>query len=112
MGASTKRGAGWPVPRTGCTFGWTFNEQGGAVGIAPTMAELRKMPDEELVQHYDKAAGSTVLGLNFFREELSRRVTERQTRMMLRLTWVLAVMTGIVTAATLLNVWLVLRLAP
>lgn len=76
------------------------------------MAELQEMPDEELVQHYDHAAGLTVLGLGFFREELSRRATERQTRTMLRLTWVLVVMTGVVTAATLLNVWLVFRLAP
>lgn len=78
---------------------------GGAGGtIAPTLAELRAMPDEELIRHYDRTATSTGLSLNFLAAEITRREQSRQTRTIVRLTWAIAAMTLMVTVATIVNV--------
>jgi len=73
----------------------------------PSMADLRAMSDEELVQRYDQVAATTVpLAPTFFRDEISRRQTERQTDTIRRLTWVV---TGLTVANVGLVAWEVLR---
>lgn len=49
------------------------------MGMAPTMAALRAMTDEDLIERHDGIAESTAVGLNFYRDELNRRGYERAT---------------------------------
>jgi curved DNA-binding protein CbpA len=54
--------------------------------FAPKLAELEALSDEELRRAYDEAAGNTAIGLDWYREELSRRRYERDAEAMRRLT--------------------------
>jgi hypothetical protein len=65
--------------------------------MAKTIADLQSLSDDELVEQYDKLAGSTQVGINYYLAELERRRVDRQSRQMLRLTWV-------VTGLTVVNV--------
>ena len=78
--------------------------------MAESLAELRALSDDEVVERYDKQARTTVVGLNFWMEELNRRYQQRQTDSMLRLTKWITLMTVIVTIATLVNVGIALCL--
>ncbi len=69
--------------------------------MAPKLSELRTMSDEELERRYDEVAQETVVGLAWFREEISRRAMAaqtaeiiRETRVMRRLTWVITFLTA------------------
>lgn len=75
---------------------------------------------EDLLREYDRLAGSTEVGLSFYREEIARRELAEQSQQMLTLTaamrnmtadirkWTQVVMwlTIIVTALTVINVML------
>src|SRR5689334_13180820 len=79
--------------------------------MAYTVAELRTLSDADLIREHDRIAQSTVLGLNYFRDELYRRDQDAQTRVMLKLTRVITWMTGIILVLTVVNtilVWLAL----
>lgn len=65
--------------------------------MAKTIAELRAMSDDELIEQHDTLAGTTQVGTGFYLAELERRQVDRQARQMLRLTWV-------VTGLTVVNV--------
>lgn len=65
--------------------------------MAKTIAELRTLSDDELIEQHDKLAESTQIGTGFYLAELERRQADRQSRQMLRLTWV-------VTGLTVVNV--------
>ena len=67
-------------------------------------AEVQKLSMEEVVAEFDKIAGQTVNNLNFWAAEVSRRMQERQSSGMLRLTKWIAVMTVVMTVATIVNV--------
>jgi hypothetical protein len=54
--------------------------------MALKLADLRSMSDEELVRTYDQMAPTTMVGLDWYREELNRRAYERDTEAMRSLT--------------------------
>ncbi len=70
------------------------------------LEELRNISTEDLVKRHDHAAENTVVGVDYYLDELSRRDQEAQTRAMLRLTWLIAGMTGVMVVATIFNVLL------
>ena len=72
------------------------------------LADLRAMSDDDLIKEHDK--------LDFYeyqqseyRDELLRRQQERNTKTMKCLTIVITILTAIVTAATIVNVWAALK---
>jgi len=72
---------------------------------APTLRELVSMSDKEFLDRADQLAQSTVVGLDWFREELVRRATERAARQVFWLTVVVAV-AAVSQAIAALGVWL------
>jgi hypothetical protein len=52
--------------------------------MAPTMSELHRMSDEELVVEHDRLSKDTGLGVQYCLGELARRDMERQGQIMLR----------------------------
>lgn len=79
------------------------------MGMTPTFEGMREITDGELLEVYNQQAKNTSIGLAFLRDEIQRREQNRQTRTMVTLTWSIAVMTLVVTVATLINVWLVVQ---
>ena len=73
-------------------------------GMAQSLSGLRSLTDDELVKKHDDQAKTTVVGIQYYLDELNRRYQERQTKSMLRFTKHIAVMTLVVTLATLINV--------
>jgi len=71
--------------------------KGGHVGKAHSWRELKAMSDRELIEEHDKITNIIGEYLVTIREELRHRERTKQTRVML---W----MTGVITAATILNV--------
>ena len=61
--------------------------------MAPTIEKLEAMSDEELRAAYNQVAEHTIIGLEWYREEMRRRIAERQTRALIRLTWAIAAFT-------------------
>ncbi len=47
--------------------------------MAPTLARLREMSDDEVVKAYDQATTTAVVGASFFLDELRRRELDRAT---------------------------------
>ena len=76
-------------------------------GNALSLHDLQKLTDDEVVKRHDEQAKTTVVGTQYFLDELNRRYQERQTTTMLRLTKCITFMTLAVTAATITNVVLV-----
>src|SRR5665647_1127058 len=74
------------------------------MGMSPSFDKLKKLSVEELEQLYDKEAQSSVIGTNFYLDELARRAQDRQSSLMLsytkRMLW-LTVIIGIFTLANL-----------
>jgi hypothetical protein len=62
--------------------------------VAPTIEELEGLSDEELRARYNEIAEHTVVGLEWYREELQRRQFARQTRWLVILTVVIAILTA------------------
>jgi hypothetical protein len=54
--------------------------------FAPKLAELESLSDDDIRKGYDEAAGNTAIGLEWYREELSRRRYERDAAAMHHLT--------------------------
>ena len=75
-------------------------------GMALSLSDLQKLTDDELVERHDAQAKTTVVGTQYFLDELNRRHQERQTKAMLRFTKWMAGMTVVITVATLGNVGL------
>jgi hypothetical protein len=63
--------------------------------MAPTIEELEAMSNAEIRALYNEEATHTVVGLEWYREELRRRALERQTAKLVTLTWVLAALTAV-----------------
>jgi len=70
---------------------------------APTLAELRALSDEALVEKYDQISGKEFFSSNDVLNELMRRESSKQTRAMLRYTLWIVLMTLIVTLTTIVN---------
>lgn len=77
------------------------------MSASPSIRELRTLSDEELIRRHDEEATHTVVGTQYYLDELHRRAQERQTTTIVRYTryifW-LTVAVGVLTAA---NGWLV-----
>lgn len=72
---------------------------------AKTLGGLRDMSDEELIASHDAMinTGNYVVGLDYYLRELARREQDRQTRTMVRLTWVIGVLTAINVAVVVVS---------
>ena len=75
-------------------------------GMALSLSDLQNLTDDELVEWHDSQAKTTVVGIQYFLDELNRRYQERQTKAMLRFTKWITVMTVVITLATLAGVGL------
>lgn len=63
---------------------------------AKSLQQLRDLSDDELVQQHDQIArGKAVVQVDYYLRELARRDADRQTRAMVRLTWVIAALTAV-----------------
>ena len=74
--------------------------------MAHSYAELRGMSLEELRQKYDQRARSTQVGLNFYRDEMTRRQVEEQSEQMLTKTEEMRSMTADIRQWTRMVMWL------
>ena len=72
--------------------------------MASTYKELRRLSEDQLVQQYDDMARSTQIGLDFLREEIARRTTEKQTEQTLAATRQMRTLTIVIGILTLVNV--------
>ena len=77
------------------------------MGYIPKHDELQALSYEELVARYDAAAANTVVGTDFYREELFRRQVARESARMLKLTETIRTLTWAILVLTLANVVLV-----
>lgn len=66
--------------------------------------ELQKLSDEQLIDLYDKCAKNTVVGLQYYVDELVRRQNERSNKIMVNCTVAITIMTAIMLLATIVNV--------
>lgn len=70
---------------------------------AKTIAELQALSDDELVKQHDALAASTSVGTGYYLDELRRREVERQSERMLRLTWIVTVLTVVNVVAVFVS---------
>lgn len=71
--------------------------------MSETFAELQTLSDEDLVRKHDHLATTTAPGTNHYLQELARRDQHRQTQAILRYTLCVAIMTAVITIATVVN---------
>jgi len=69
-----------------------------------TFEELEKLSDNELREMYDKIAKSTVVGLDFIRDEIFRRDSEKIQTKMLKMTRTMRFLTVGIFLLTIINV--------
>ena len=69
-----------------------------------TYENLKKISAEELKQKYDELSSSTQVGLNFYREEIARRESEKMNSEMVNMTSQMRNMTIAISIMTLVNV--------
>jgi hypothetical protein len=67
------------------------------VGRYPTYSQLRTISEAELIERLDRIAERSEPGAPYYLEELTRRELARQTTILLRLSWITAVLTFVVT---------------
>jgi hypothetical protein len=72
--------------------------------MAPTIEQLEGMTDAEVRAAYNRHAVNVSEGLEWHREELRRRATERQTRALIRLTWAIALFTIVLVAFEIIGI--------
>lgn len=78
--------------------------------MSESLRELRLLSDDELIKRHDEHAQHTQVGINHYLAELSRRDLDRQTQAMLRYTWWITIMTGVMLLLTLINVFFAFRM--
>jgi hypothetical protein len=69
-----------------------------------TYEELKLLSIDDLKQKYDKLSSSTCVGLNFYREEIARRESEKLNSDMVKMTSQMRNMTIAISIMTLVNV--------
>lgn len=69
-----------------------------------TIAELKRRSDEQIMAAYDVAVGQTIVGADYYLEELRRREQTRVATEMKRFTRWIFWLTLVVTVATIVNV--------
>jgi hypothetical protein len=77
------------------------------MGMIPTYEQLGSLSDQDLIDRYDAAAQRTVVGTDFYLDELNRRAQARQSTAILELTRQVRNLTVIITLLTIINVALV-----
>jgi signal transduction histidine kinase len=77
------------------------------MGMIPTHGQLASLSDQDLVDRYDAAAQTTVVGTGFYLDELNRRAQARQSAAILDLTRQVRNLTVIITLLTIINIALV-----
>jgi hypothetical protein len=65
---------------------------------------LVALSDEELIKLYDEQARYTVVGLNYFTEEIVRRRNEKTNKALLNYTKWITIMTAVMLLSTIINV--------
>jgi hypothetical protein len=78
-------------------------KRGGKPLPARSFQELRETSSEELVRAHDAEAEHTVVGVNYFLDELARREAAAQTAAIVKLTLAIAICTAVVTVATIVS---------
>jgi hypothetical protein len=76
------------------------------VGRYPAYSQLRTLREAELIEMLDRLAEPSELGAQYYLAELTRRELARQTTILVRLSWIMALQIFVVT---LLAVALVLN---
>ena len=77
------------------------------MGMTPTHEKLQELSDEDLIHEYNQTARNTVVGINFYTEELARRRASRQNDEMIKINKSVKNMTVLITVLTVINVVLV-----
>ena len=72
-------------------------------GMAHSLYDLLNLTDDEVVRRHDDQAKTTVVGTQYYLDELNRRYQKRQTEAMLRLTKCSVDMMFVITFAALVN---------
>lgn len=79
--------------------------------MAQSHEQIQAMTDEEIIERYNAVADQTTVGLNWWQDELHRRHLSRQAKQiqddsttLRQLTWMIAILTMVVTVATIVNV--------
>jgi len=70
--------------------------------MSKSIADLRALSDEDLIHEHDETARSTVVGTNYYLDELARRESKRSADAVLQntitvrnLTWAIGVLTAL-----------------
>lgn len=79
------------------------------MSASPSIHELRTLSDEELIRRHDSEATHTLVGTQYYLDELHRRAQERQTITVVRYTKYIFWLTVAVGVLTATNVWLVVN---
>jgi hypothetical protein len=66
------------------------------VSSYPSYSQLRTMSEEGLIAELDRIAGRSELGAPCYLAELTRRELARQTAILLRIAWIVAVLAFVV----------------
>jgi hypothetical protein len=72
------------------------------MGSALSVKELKALTDDELEKRHDEQAQSTMVGTQYYLDELGRREQDKLNHEMLKLTREMHHMTVVMTRATLL----------
>jgi hypothetical protein len=67
------------------------------VGSYPAYSQLRTLSEAELIERLDRLAEPSELGAQYYLAELTRRELARQTAILIRLAWIMALLTFVVT---------------
>lgn len=71
------------------------------------ISELRTKSDQELIEEHDRLSEDTIVGTDYYLQELARRDAANQTTLMLKLTSTIGRLTWAIAILTVLNVVLV-----
>jgi hypothetical protein len=74
------------------------------VSAAPTLEQLEGMSDDELRATYNAMTQNVSVGLEWYREEFTRRRAERQAERLIVITWIIAILTAVNVVAVLAGV--------
>lgn len=72
---------------------------------ALNLEQLRRMPKSNLIKEHDKQAKKTVVGINYYLDELKRREQMEYTNSIRRYTIAIAIMTLVMLGSTIINIF-------
>ncbi len=72
--------------------------------MSESYQQLQKLSDDAIIEIFDRGAKTTEFFPDYYLGILNRRQQDRQTKQIVRLTWVITILTAIVTFATIVNV--------